>query len=99
LPFADAEPAAEVKTERDEAVKLAGQISSFCSQLQIFPGEEAVGARIQKRMREGDPAHGGRRPDRGLGAHHLRPLCCRHGVAKDPKYTVGSQRKPLQDRR
>jgi hypothetical protein len=50
--LADAEPAGEVKAERDEAVKLAGQISSFYSQLQTFPGEEAVGARIQKRMRE-----------------------------------------------
>jgi hypothetical protein len=50
--LADAKPDPEVKAQRDRAVKLAGQISSFYSQLQTFPGEEAVGARIQKRMRE-----------------------------------------------
>jgi hypothetical protein len=50
--LADAEPAAEVKAERDEAVTLAGRISSLYAQLQTFPGEEAVGARIQRRMRE-----------------------------------------------
>jgi C4-dicarboxylate-specific signal transduction histidine kinase len=50
--LADAEPDAEVKTERDEAVQLAGRIASLFSQLQTFPGEEAVGARVQKRMRE-----------------------------------------------
>lgn len=50
--LADADPDAEVKAERDDAVKLAGQIASLYSRLQIYPGEEAVGARIQKRMRE-----------------------------------------------
>jgi hypothetical protein len=48
----DAEPAAEVKVERDEAVHLAGRIADIYAQLQTYPGEEAVGARVQKRMRE-----------------------------------------------
>jgi hypothetical protein len=50
--LADADPDGEVKAERDEAVKLAGRIASLYSQLQTYPGEEAVGARVQKRMRE-----------------------------------------------
>jgi len=50
--LADAAPDAEVKAERDEAVQLAGRIASLFSRLQTFPGEEAVGARVQKRMRE-----------------------------------------------
>src|SRR3954447_4679599 len=41
--LADAEPSPEVKGERDEAVHLAGKISDLYSQLQTFPGEEAVG--------------------------------------------------------
>lgn len=50
--LADAEPAAEVKAERDEAVDLADRIADLYTQLQTYPGEEAVGARVQKRMRK-----------------------------------------------
>jgi hypothetical protein len=50
--LADAEPAAEVKAERNEAVHLAGRIADLYTQLQTYPGEEAVGARVQKGMRE-----------------------------------------------
>jgi hypothetical protein len=50
--LADAEPDPEVKAERDDAVTLAGEIADLYSQLQTFPGEEAVGARVQKRMRD-----------------------------------------------
>ena len=48
----DAEPDAEVKSERDEAVHLAGRIARLYTQLQTYPGEEAVGARVQRRMQE-----------------------------------------------
>jgi hypothetical protein len=48
----DAEPATEVKAERDEAVHLAGRIAALYTQLQTYPGEEAVGARVQRRMGE-----------------------------------------------
>jgi hypothetical protein len=50
--LADAEPDAEVKAERDDAVALAERIATFYLKLQTYPGEEAVGARIQGRMRE-----------------------------------------------
>jgi hypothetical protein len=50
--LADAVPSPGVKARRDEAVRLAGAISDLYSQLQTFPGEEAVGARVQRRMRE-----------------------------------------------
>jgi hypothetical protein len=50
--LADAEPASGVRHARDEAVGLAGEIADLYSQLQTFPGEEAVGARVQRRMRE-----------------------------------------------
>jgi hypothetical protein len=50
--LADAEPSPEVDTQRDEAVQLAGRIADLYAQLQTFPGEEAVGARVQRRMRE-----------------------------------------------
>jgi hypothetical protein len=50
--LADAEPDPEVKAERDDAVALAGRIADLYSQLQTFPGEEAVGARVERRMRE-----------------------------------------------
>lgn len=50
--LADADPSPEVKAQRDEAVHLAGEISDLYSQLQTFPGEEAVGARVQRGMRE-----------------------------------------------
>jgi hypothetical protein len=50
--LADATPSPEVKGARDEAVGLAQQIAGLYSRLQTFPGEEAVGARVQRRMRE-----------------------------------------------
>ena len=50
--LADAEPASEVGAQRDEAVQLAGRIAGLYSRLQTFPGVEAVGARVQHRMRE-----------------------------------------------
>lgn len=52
--LADAEPSPEVRRARDEAVGLAGEIADLYSQLQTFPGEEAVGARIQRRMRKAE---------------------------------------------
>jgi hypothetical protein len=50
--LADAEPSPEVKRERVEAVRLAAEIADLYSELQTFPGEEDVGARVLKRMRE-----------------------------------------------
>jgi hypothetical protein len=35
-------------------VGLAGEIADLYSQLQTFPGEEAVGARVQRRMRKAE---------------------------------------------
>jgi hypothetical protein len=50
--LADADPDEEVKGERDEAVRLAGEIAGLFSQLQTFPGEEAVGVRVRRHMHE-----------------------------------------------
>ena len=50
--LADANPSPEVRGARDEAVGLAGRSPSSTRELQTFPGEEAVGARVKRRMRE-----------------------------------------------
>jgi hypothetical protein len=55
--LADATPSPEVRQERDAAVELAGEIADLFSELQTYPGDEAKGASVQRRMREaGDEA-------------------------------------------
>lgn len=50
--LADAEPAPEVAGERDEAVRLAAELADLYSVLQVFPGDEAHGAAVQRRMHQ-----------------------------------------------
>lgn len=48
--LADAEPAPEVAEERDAAVRIAAELADLYSVLQVFPGDEAHGAAVRRRM-------------------------------------------------
>jgi hypothetical protein len=50
--LADATPAPEVRRERDAAVGVATEIAEIYLELETFPGDEGLGARVQRRMRE-----------------------------------------------
>jgi hypothetical protein len=50
--LADAEPEAAVKTERNAAVQVAGELAGLFSELQTFPGDEHHGALVEKHMEE-----------------------------------------------
>ena len=50
--LADAEPSAEVREERDAAVRIAGELGELFSQLRTFPGDEHHGALVEKHMGE-----------------------------------------------
>ena len=50
--LADAEPSPEVKTERNAAVQIAGELADLFSELQTFPGDEHHGALVEKHMAE-----------------------------------------------
>jgi hypothetical protein len=50
--LADATPAPEVRRERDAAVGVATDIAELYLELETFPGDEGLGARVQQRMRE-----------------------------------------------
>jgi hypothetical protein len=50
--LADAEPEAAVKSERNAAVQVAGELADLFSQLQTFPGDEHHGALVEKHMGE-----------------------------------------------
>lgn len=50
--LADATPAPEVRRERDAAVGVATDIAELYLELETFPGDEGLGARVQRRMRE-----------------------------------------------
>jgi hypothetical protein len=50
--LADAEPSPEVKTERNAAVQIAGDLADLFSELQTFPGDEHHGALVEKHMAE-----------------------------------------------
>lgn len=54
--LADAEPEAAVTRERDDAVRIAGEIAQLYSELQTFPGDERHGALVQRHMREAKEA-------------------------------------------
>ena len=50
--LADAEPSPEVKSERNAAVQIAGELAGLFSELQTFPGDERHGAVVEKHMAE-----------------------------------------------
>jgi hypothetical protein len=50
--LADATPAPEVRRERDAAVGVATDIAELYLELETFPGDDGLGARVQRRMRE-----------------------------------------------
>jgi hypothetical protein len=50
--LADAEPEGAVKTERNAAVQIAGELADLFSELQAFPGDEHHGALVEKHMGE-----------------------------------------------
>jgi hypothetical protein len=50
--LADAEPAPEIAGERDAAVRIAAELADLYSVLRVFPGDEAHGAAVQRRMHE-----------------------------------------------
>jgi hypothetical protein len=50
--LADAEPEGAVKTERNVAVQIAGELADLFSELQTFPGDEHHGALVEKHMAE-----------------------------------------------
>jgi hypothetical protein len=50
--LADAEPESAVKTERNAAVQVAGELAALFSELQTFPGDEHHGALVEKHMGE-----------------------------------------------
>jgi hypothetical protein len=50
--LADAEPSPAVKTERNAAVQIAGELADLFSELQTFPGDEHHGALVEKHMGE-----------------------------------------------
>jgi hypothetical protein len=50
--LADAEPAPEVKDERNAAVQIAGELADLFSELQTFPGDEHHGSLVRRHMAE-----------------------------------------------
>ena len=50
--LADAGPSPEVRTERNAAVRIAGELADLFSELQTFPGDEHHGALVEKHMGE-----------------------------------------------
>jgi hypothetical protein len=50
--LADAEPEAQVRSERHAAVQIAGELSQLFSELQTFPGDEHHGTLVQRHMEE-----------------------------------------------
>jgi hypothetical protein len=55
--LADADPAPGLAAERDAAVRIASELADLYSVLQTFPGDEAHGATVQRRIHEvGDRA-------------------------------------------
>ena len=50
--LADAEPSPEVESQRNAAVRLAGELADLFSELQTFPGDERHGALVEKHMGE-----------------------------------------------
>jgi hypothetical protein len=50
--LADAEPEAAVRSERNAAVQVAGELAGLFSELQTFPGDEHHGALVERHMGE-----------------------------------------------
>jgi len=50
--LADAEPAPEVRRERNAAVQVAAELADLFSELQTFPGDEHHGALVERHMGE-----------------------------------------------
>lgn len=48
--LADAQPEAATGLARKEAVRLARELSDLFSELQTYPGDESVGARVEREM-------------------------------------------------